>query len=122
VTGVYSATVNFDSDGAGDTRTSNGLWDASISSFDPSGKFLGAQTWGGSGQDGIWNATIDANNNLYIAGYFSLPGTVDFDPGTGTAYRTSQGGMDAYLSKFIIPLAPATPSRLYLPFIIRSQP
>ncbi len=122
VTGVYSATVNFDPDGAGDTRTANGLWDASITTFDSSGNFQGAQTWGGSGQDGIWNATIDANNHLYIAGYFSAPGTVDFDPGTGTAHRASQGGMDAYLSKFVIPLAPATSSRLYLPFIIRSQP
>ncbi len=122
VTGVYSATVNFDADGAGDTRTSNGLWDCSITTFDPNGNFQGAQTWGGSGQDGIWNATIDGNNQLYIAGYFSVPGNVDFDPGTGTNYRASQGGMDAYLSKFVISLAPSTPSTLYLPFIIRSQP
>jgi len=40
---------------------------------------------------------VDKNGDVYTCGYFS--GTVDFDPGPGTATFTSLGNSDMYISK-----------------------
>jgi hypothetical protein len=41
---------------------------------------------------------LDANGDVYVAGYYS--DTVDFDPGGGTSNLTSAGSSDAFLIKF----------------------
>ncbi len=50
---------------------------------------------------GFWNApgaiAVGADGSVYTAGAFA--GTVDFDPGAGTASITSQGTQDAFVSK-----------------------
>ncbi|HKR07075.1 MAG TPA: SBBP repeat-containing protein [Bacteroidia bacterium] len=40
---------------------------------------------------------LDISNNVYTTGYFE--GRVDFDPGAGTAYLTSAGNYDIYITK-----------------------
>jgi hypothetical protein len=40
---------------------------------------------------------VDSKGNVYTSGYFS--GTVDFDPGAGTAIFTSLGNSDMFISK-----------------------
>ena len=114
VSGIYSSTVNFDPNGAGYMRTSNGLWDAFLSKYDTNGNYQGAQTWGGSGDDIAGAMVISGTNVLYVTGYFSAPG-INFNPGNGAAeYHASNGGADAYFSKFFL-----LPLSIYLPIIIR---
>lgn len=45
----------------------------------------------------ITDLAVDATGNIYATGSFS--GTIDFNPGTGVASRTSAGEMDAYVLK-----------------------
>lgn len=56
-----------------------------------------AKPLGGTGSDLCRDVATDAAGNVYSTGFFS--GTVDFDPGAGTANLTSAGGTDIYVSK-----------------------
>ncbi len=56
-----------------------------------------AKTWGGTGNDLANSVAIDQAGNFYVGGRFS--NTVDFDPGAGVDNRTSNGAIDAFVSK-----------------------
>jgi hypothetical protein len=98
VTGYFGGTdVDFNPGSGVDNHSSNGDWDIFLSYFDSSGNFQWADTWGGSGEDRGNRIAVDAYNNAYVTGDFI--GTVDFDPGSGFANGTSNGGKDIFLSK-----------------------
>jgi hypothetical protein len=53
---------------------------------------------GGTGADEMRSCAADAAGNLYVTGLFN--GTVDMDPGPGTALLTSAGEADIFVLKF----------------------
>ena len=53
---------------------------------------------GGSSSDFSFCVTSDNDANVYTIGIFQ--GTVDFDPGPGTNFFTSNGSSDIFIQKF----------------------
>lgn len=95
-TGEFSAIADFDP-GAGTTSfTSAGLKDIYVSKLDGTGNFSWAKQMGTS-SDESGNAICFVSSSVYTTGKFS--GTVDFNPGTGTANLTSAGGADVFVQK-----------------------
>lgn len=70
-----------------------------IQKMDASGNFLWARTTVGNGTNARASSlSLDALDNVYVAGYFD--GTVDFNEATGTeGLLTSAGGNDIYIQK-----------------------
>lgn len=100
VSGWFADTVNFNPAGGTDNRASNGQHDAFLSRFGPGGAYLGANTWGGKGEDGaLGGAVSDAEGNVYVAGKFA--GTVDFNPGGTDGSRTAGGEGGAFVMKLL---------------------
>lgn len=108
ITGQYSATASPDFDpGAGTVTLSapTGGIDLYLAKYDAAGNYVFAKEIKGSSNTELSSGmTIDVNNNLYITGYFT--GTMDFDPGAGTANLTSFGpinpgtSQDVFVAKY----------------------
>ncbi len=103
LTGTFDGTIDFDP-GAGTSTLSAGassLGDIFIAKYSAAGelawarKIAAGQITYGQGASAI---IADSAGNVFVAGGFY--GTVDFDPGAGTANRTGQSGnTDAFLLK-----------------------
>jgi hypothetical protein len=111
VTGYFQNTVDFDPGPGIEERTSVGLADIFLSKFDSSGNFIWVRTWAGQYDDLLNDNTaynwillssgldiIDGTENILISGSFL--GTVNFDPGPGEDWHTSNGDFDIYMSSF----------------------
>jgi hypothetical protein len=100
VTGYFEGSVDFDPGAGVDNHTSveNSL-SPFLSSFDPSGNFNWAVTWGGADWAEGLGVDADGLGNIYVTGDFS--GTADFDPGAGIDNHKAHGFVeDVFLSKF----------------------
>jgi len=96
--GYFNGTVDFDPGVGTANLTSGGGNDGFISKLDSSGNYVWAKKIGGSSGDVIYSIVFDSSGNIYTTGYFG--GTVDFDPGAGTANLSSiSGSADAFISK-----------------------
>ena len=96
-TGYFEGTVDFDP-GTGTTYlTSAGGQDIFIQKLDSAGNLLWVKQMRGASYELGISITIDTSSNVYTTGDFM--GTVDFDPGAGTAYLTSAGSMDIFIQK-----------------------
>ena len=96
-TGFFNDTVDFDLGVGTANLTSAGSTDIFISKIDSSGAYVWAKKIGGTSNDEVYSIAVDASGNVYTTGYFT--GTVDFDPGAGTANLTSTGSSDIFISK-----------------------
>lgn len=89
LTGSFAGTADFDPGIDTANLVSSGNSDIFILKLDSSGNFLWARSFGGSTfVDFGSSISVDASG-IYTTGIFK--GTVDFDPGTGTANITSSG-------------------------------
>jgi len=100
-TGDFSGTVDFDPNAGTQFRSSAGtatFRDIFISKLDVNGNFSWAYRLGRTSASDTGTAIeVDATGNVYSAGTFS--GTVDFDPGAGTANLIGGGATDLYIHK-----------------------
>ncbi len=97
-TGYFYGTVDFDPGaGVASFTSTGGTWDAFIVKLDPNGNYLWAHSFGSTGNDFAQSIVLDNSGSAYITGSFT--GTVDFDPGVGTANLTSAGGDDIFALK-----------------------
>ena len=96
--GTFDQWVDFDPGPDSANLTAMGDVDAFVCKLDSSGSLLWAIQLGGPGADRAENVKIDALGNVYVTGSFS--GTVDFDPGPGTASLTAAAGTDAFVAKY----------------------
>ncbi len=97
ITGYFYATTDFDSGAGTFNLTSVGGVDIFVQKLDAHGNFIWAKQMGGTGFDNGLSIAIDNSGNVYTTGGFE--GTVDFDPGAGTANLTSYGGNDIFIQK-----------------------
>jgi len=94
VTGRFRGTVDFDP-GAGTANLTqrNTLNDIFIASYDASGGYRWAfnvgSTTGTAGDNTGLSIAVDGSGNVVVSGLFQ--GTMDFNPGTGSAILTSSG-------------------------------
>lgn len=76
---------------------SAGNYDAYLIQLDAAGDFVWAKRIGGAGYDDVSDMITDPAGNIYLTGVFG--GIVDFNPGSGVANMTSEGGSDIYVLK-----------------------
>ncbi len=96
-TGYFENTVDFDPGAGVANLTSTGGTDIFVSKLDNNGNYVWAKNIGGTNNDLSNSVALDATGNVYITGYFQ--GTVDFDPGLGTADLTPDSGSNIFVSK-----------------------
>ncbi len=75
-----------------------GLRFAFLSKFNSDGNLTWCLGWQGTGMVYGKSVCHDSFDNIFVTGYFQK--TADFDPGPGLDEHTSNGAVDAYLSKF----------------------
>ena len=97
ITGVFFGTADFDPGTGTDNKTSNGSYDIFLTKINSDGAYGWTKTFGGTGSDGGNSVATDSSGNIYVTGWFN--NTVDFDPGTGTDNKTSNGILDIFVTR-----------------------
>lgn len=97
ITGSFQGAVDFDPSASTVNVTAVGGQDGYIAKLDALGNYVWALSLGGSSSDAGYAVTTDSAGNVIVDGIFQ--GTVDFDPGAGTANATSAGAQDGYVWK-----------------------
>ncbi len=101
VTGYFRGTVDFDPGPYSSpltTLSTGSSRNAFVFKLDTDRNFVWAKNIADSASDSAGEGlTVDAQGNVYTTGWFN--DTADFDPGSGTNNRTSQGGLDAFVGK-----------------------
>lgn len=96
--GNFDGTLDFDPGVGIFNMTSQNNRDFFVSKFDALGNFVWAKVIGGVNDptEDI-HIAVDVLGNVYATGIFE--GTIDFDPGIGVYYLTSEGKSDVFIAK-----------------------
>jgi hypothetical protein len=101
-TGFFSNTVDFDPGSGTVEFAALTNMNSFAGKYDANGDYIWAKQLGGYSSSAFSDAgnaiARDAAGNIYVAGNFT--GTIDFDPGPGTAYLASAGSTDIFLAKY----------------------
>ena len=96
--GTFEGTADFDpGPGTVELTGPGGIYSLFLSKHDDGGNLLWAKHIGYQNQLSFSPMRIDDDGNLLMTGWFR--GTVDFDPGPGTAEYTSNGSDDCFVAK-----------------------
>lgn len=85
--GQFDETADFNPGNEVFDVESNGHFDAFVQKLDPDGNFLCLRQTGGAEADFGYIIDVDNSGNVFSCGLYN--GTVDFDPGDGTAELTA---------------------------------
>lgn len=99
--GIFRGTADLSrGGGSGPFLTSLGGADVFFAAFTPVGVLIRASSFGGSADESLQpgSLSVDQSGNAILLGNFA--GSLDFDPGTGTAARQSLGPADLFASRF----------------------
>jgi hypothetical protein len=96
-TGSFQGTVDFDPGPGTVNLTSSGFDDVFILKMDANGNFLWVRSFGNNENGISYSIAVDQSGNVLTTGYFR--GTVDFDPGPGTANLTANINDDVFVHK-----------------------
>jgi RHS repeat-associated protein len=112
VTGTFTGTQDFDPGSGVFALTSKaGTQDMFLSELDGQGHYLWAGAVGGNGADLGYGIAVDNSGGVVATGVFQQ--TVDFDPGPGTANRTTTGTQDMFVVRLTqTPPCPAVAVRV----------
>lgn len=90
-TGSFMVIADFDpGDGIANSYSVADMGDTFIQKMDSLGNFVWAKTFGGHNNSEGFDICVDGTASVYGSGYFTE--SVDFDPGPGTAYFSSENG------------------------------
>jgi hypothetical protein len=96
--GEFTGTVDFNpGSGVFNLTTTGSTSDVYILKLNKNGDFVWAKKIGNSGSETANSLCIDRKQNILVTGGFG--GTVDFDPGTGTANLSAIASNDLYILK-----------------------
>jgi hypothetical protein len=97
VTGSFQGTADFDPGPGVVSVTSAGDDDVFVAKYTPGGALVWARQIGGAGSDVGLGIAVSPSGDVFLTGYFQ--GTVDFNPGTDTAFLTASGFTDAFVCR-----------------------
>lgn len=101
VTGAFGGSnVDFDPGGSTANLSSNGASDIFLAMYSPTGQYQWAIGIGGANADEGFGVATDDSTAVYITGSLGSS-NVDFDPSGGTALRSTNGGKDIFVAKYL---------------------
>ena len=96
-TGYFQGTADFDPGVSAFNISSAGSTDIFYQKLSNSGAFIWAKSTGSNAIDAGYGLCLDAEDNLFVTGFYS--GAADFDPGAGTTLLTPAGASDIFVSR-----------------------
>lgn len=97
ITGTSNGTCDFDPGTSVSNLSAIGLVDVFVLKLDSNGDFVWAKRMGGSSFTSGTDLVVDANQNVYVTGFFG--GTADFNPSAATNSLTAAGYYDVFVLK-----------------------